>query len=66
MKNEQSRIREAVRKINVADKWLIDNAIVEFDNRVEAHRELRAKRRDRAEAVEELIDACRKYLKPGG
>lgn len=68
MKNEQARIREAVRKIDMAERWLVNNAFP--PDPPHSYRDwqglVTSWRRERIEAVEELIDACRKYLKPRG
>jgi hypothetical protein len=71
MKNEQARIREAVRKIDVAEEALVRNAFPPLGSpREKDYREWKKSittfRHNREDGIIELIDACRKYLKPGG
>lgn len=64
MKGESARIRNAMRRIDAAEKWLVDNALKpDYMPRTVWQTGLRQKRRDREDGIEALIAACRDYLK---
>jgi len=60
MKNEQARIREALRRFDVAD----DALMRETDVPVRDMRRIRDLRHDREQQLYDLIQAVRLYLKP--
>jgi hypothetical protein len=66
MIGEQARIRNAVRRIDAAEKWLVDNAFEpskESGERGIWLKVRRTKRYEREDAIEALIQACRDYLR---
>jgi hypothetical protein len=65
MRGQEDMIREAMRKLDLAEKRLIDLAL-KPDNMGDGRwrSTLRRTRRDREDAVNELIEVCRKFLKP--
>lgn len=68
MKGEAARIRNAVRRIDAAEKWLVDNAFEPTPRQWTTYRQWKEDqkkhRNERTDAIEALIQACRDYLKP--
>jgi hypothetical protein len=64
MIGEQARIRNAVRRIDAAEKLLVDHALKPDDwTKPQWDRLLRMTRNERTDAIEALIQACRDYLR---